>query len=85
MVGYRESKYSFNDPMDQWEQNFRNQKPSNKRVLKQGYMGLLRSIFTGGRQLPDTDPNSYNFWKTVPTVLPYDGPPSSKPEKKKKK
>jgi hypothetical protein len=45
MVGYRESKYSFNDPMDDWENKmFRGQKADGNRVLKEGYAGLLRDV-----------------------------------------
>ena len=45
MVGYRESKYSFNDPMDDWENKmFRGQKADGSRVLKEGYTGLLRDV-----------------------------------------
>ena len=84
MVGYRESKYSFNDPMDEWENKMvRNVKPDNKRFLKDGYVGLLRSIFTGGKPLPNNDPESPNFWKTVPKqpddLYPRKG--NSKPKK----
>lgn len=67
MVGYRESKHSFNDPMDDWENKMiRSQKAGGSRVLKEGYVGLLRKIFTGGKPMPKTNPEHPDFWKTVP-------------------
>lgn len=85
MVGYRESRFSFNDPMDEWENKMvRNAKPSSGRVLKGGYAGLLRSIFTGGKPAPDNDPRSLNFWKTVPMYPDEDYAPRSSRFKPKK-
>jgi hypothetical protein len=67
MVGYRESKYSYNDPMDDWEDKMiRSQKAGGSRVLKEGYVGLLRKIFTGGKPMPKTNPEHPDFWQTVP-------------------
>lgn len=43
MVGYKESKYSFNDPMDEWEKAMMQGGVSKgRRVLAEGYAGLAR-------------------------------------------
>lgn len=53
--------------MDDWENKMiRSQKAGGNRVLKEGYVGLLRKIFTGGKPMPKTDPEHPDFWSSVP-------------------
>lgn len=61
MVGYRESRYSFNDPMDDYERSaFGNAKPGSRgRVLKGGYLGLAKDFFkavTAPLRFPKVEP-----------------------------
>ena len=50
MVGYKESKHSFNDPRDIWEQTVK----------------ALKKFVTSGKPMPKTDPEHPDFWSSVP-------------------